>query len=132
MVAFRPFIGFSLAEMKTGLIVDSIFVGGPAHQVGLRPKDKIKWFGSEATVPTTLVTMREAIAKNCVTGRLTKVAFEKNGGSDIIVANVWVMTSEAKAAGKPYYFDSAKGTRETVDNVGSPVKAAPGGKKNKK
>jgi hypothetical protein len=85
-----PFLGFSLAEKIASssadkrlvnaagiatLVVDSLVIGGPAFTAGLRLHDRIVTV--KGLQPTSLVAVRQAIAKGAAPGELFEVVVRR-------------------------------------------------------
>eukprot|EP00758_Cryptobia_borreli_P005989 Tbor_TRINITY_DN5039_c0_g2::TRINITY_DN5039_c0_g2_i2::g.13966::m.13966 len=112
-ITSKPFLGFGLSvdEEEKCLMVDNVFVGSPAHQVGVRPGHRLLRIAG--TTVKDLDSFRNLMADHCKCGEFTHFSFRRPGESISSNISVWVMTSDDDAAGKYYYFDVSQGVRIT-------------------
>ncbi|CUG87146.1 Hypothetical protein, putative [Bodo saltans] len=96
-----PFLGFSLAEKIASssadkrlvnaagiatLVVDSLVIGGPAFTSGLRLHDRIVTV--KGMQPTSLVAVRQTIAKGATPGELFEVVVRRQKRRSTVVGDV--------------------------------------------
>eukprot|EP00658_Telonema_sp_P-2_P001918 TRINITY_DN10710_c0_g1_i1.p2 TRINITY_DN10710_c0_g1~~TRINITY_DN10710_c0_g1_i1.p2 ORF type:complete len:177 (+),score=37.73 TRINITY_DN10710_c0_g1_i1:263-793(+) len=103
--AVSPFIGFSLTEsveVDGNLLIESVYEGGPAYQVGMRPGDEV--VAMENRRVRTIADAKKAVSCVCNVGRVTRITVRRPD-EGFYVANVWIMTSDPRQSGKSYFFD---------------------------
>ncbi|KAL7695520.1 PDZ domain containing protein [Lotmaria passim] len=102
----RPFIGFSLADniVAGALVVDGVFVGGPADQTGVDIDHRLVSINNEPA--TSIDEVRELVAKHCRPGQVTRMRLCKEDDGPEYEVPLWVMTTDEKFEDKPYFFDT--------------------------
>jgi C-terminal processing protease CtpA/Prc len=102
----RPFIGFSLADniVEGALVVDGVFVGGPADQTGVDIDHELLSINNEPA--TSIDAVRELVAKHCRPGQVTRMRLRKEDEVTEYEVLLWVMTTDEKYSTKPYFFDT--------------------------
>lgn len=102
----RPFIGFSLADniVAGALVVDGVFVGGPADQTGVDIDHELLSIGGEAA--TSIDVVRQLVARHCRAGQVTRMRLRREDGGATYEVPLWVMTADEAYRSKPYFFDT--------------------------
>lgn len=114
MQSAAPFLGFTLSEDGSGLVVESVYQAGPADQVGIEPGDSVLAVGKRnRKVVTTLDEFRAAKLLLCVCGKLTNMTIKKNGVTKDV--QLWVMTSDPAHESQPYYFNTEVASKLTFE-----------------
>ncbi|KPA80777.1 hypothetical protein ABB37_04225 [Leptomonas pyrrhocoris] len=102
----RPFIGFSLADniVDGALVVDGVFVGGPADQTGVDIDHELVSINNEPA--TSIAEVRQLVEKHCRPGQVTRMKLRKEDEGCEYEVMLWVMTSDERYRGRPYFFDT--------------------------
>ncbi|KPI84142.1 hypothetical protein ABL78_6816 [Leptomonas seymouri] len=126
----RPFMGFSLADniVEGKLVVDGVFVDGPADQTGVDIDHQLLSINNEPA--TSIEEVRQLVARHCRPGQVTRMKLRKEDGDAEYEVLLWIMTADAEYSGKPYFFDTkthkvrqSERLKQTWRPGGSPRKA---------
>eukprot|EP00758_Cryptobia_borreli_P005154 Tbor_TRINITY_DN4756_c0_g1::TRINITY_DN4756_c0_g1_i3::g.16923::m.16923 len=117
--AAKPFIGFGLVEEEeyngtTVIVVDNVWQGGPADQVGLQPGDIITHVGEYEI--NTIDEFRKYYNEECKCGEFTMFKVTRPGQSWEKEIPTWIMTTDEKYHDQPFYFDMSKSVKKLKDS----------------
>jgi C-terminal processing protease CtpA/Prc len=129
----KPFLGVTLAERvepSTALIVESLFVGGPADAGGIKLGDVFVEVGGH--VVSNFVEMRQAMKESAKMGDMLSLVVMR--GAETVSTSIHVMTADKEFSDlTDIFFDLEKHTRvskseshqTSIDSIGNATKSGP-------